>query len=165
MFQMMNEARIAVGVQGLAVASGAYRNALSYAKERIQGTGFADFKDAEAQRVSIDKHPDVRRMLLYCRAVTDGMRALCGHVAWLAQESEILGHDSPEGAGHHDLLEVLTPITKSWCSDECFEVTRLALQVFGGKEAHGLQFRALEDLGEDTPSVTMHGTRQQPHTG
>jgi len=132
MFQMMNEARIGVGIQGASVAAGAYGNAVSYAKDRVQGTAFADFKDAGARRVTIDRHPDVRRMLLYCRSVVDGMRSLGLTVAWLAEQERLLGADSPEGAGFHDLLEVLTPIHKSWCTDECFEVARLAVQVFGG---------------------------------
>jgi len=132
MFQMMNEARIGVGIQGASVAAGAYGNALSYAKDRVQGTSFSDFKDAGAQRVTIDRHPDVRRMLLYCRSIVDGMRALGLTVAWLAEQVNVHGEKTPEGAEFHDLLEVLTPIHKSWCTDECFEVARLAVQVFGG---------------------------------
>jgi len=128
----MNEARIGVGIQGASVAAGAYGNALSYAKERIQGTAFENFKDAGARRVAITEHPDVRRMLLYCRSVVDGMRSLGLTVAWLSEQANLLGEESDEGAGFADILEVLTPIHKSWCTDECFEVARLAVQVFGG---------------------------------
>jgi len=132
MFSMMNEARIGVGVQGASVAAGAYGNALSYARERVQGTAFADFKDASARRVAIIEHPDVRRMLLYCRSVVDGMRSLGLTVAWLSEQATLLGEDTEEGSEFHDILEVLTPVHKSWCTDECFEVARLAVQIFGG---------------------------------
>jgi alkylation response protein AidB-like acyl-CoA dehydrogenase len=122
MFLMMNEARIGVGVQGLAVASAAYQSALQYAKERIQGTAIKDIKDPHARRVPIIEHADVRRMLLWCRSHVSGMRALALTLAcW---------HDA--GDEKIDMIEVLTPICKSWCTDQGFEVTRWALQVFGG---------------------------------
>ncbi len=122
MFLMMNEARIGVGVQGLAVASAAYQSALQYAKERVQGTAVKDFKDADARRVPIIEHADVRRMLLWQRSHISGMRALALTLAYW--------HDSD--AGDDDMIEVLTPICKAWCTDQGFEVTRWALQCFGG---------------------------------
>src|SRR6266851_2044882 len=76
MFRMMNGARIAVGLQGLAVASSAYLNALEYAKERKQGSSFQNWKDPTKPRVSIIEHPDVRRMLLDMKAHVEGIRAL-----------------------------------------------------------------------------------------
>ena len=122
MFLMMNEARIGVGVQGLAVASAAYQSALQYAKERIQGTALKDLKDADARRVPIIEHADVRRMLLWCRSHVSGMRALALTLAsW---------HEGD--ATKHDMIEVLTPICKAWNTDQGFDVTRWALQVFGG---------------------------------
>ena len=76
MFQMMNGARIAVGIQGLARRVGAYLNALEYAKERKQGASIKQWKDPTAPRVPIIEHPDVRRMLLDMKARVEGIRAL-----------------------------------------------------------------------------------------
>src|SRR6185295_12131268 len=76
MFRLMNGARIAVGVQGLSVASTAYLNALSYARERLQGSSVKHFKDPKAPRVPIIDHSDVRRMLLEMKAKVEGMRTL-----------------------------------------------------------------------------------------
>jgi alkylation response protein AidB-like acyl-CoA dehydrogenase len=76
MFQMMNEARIGVGLQSLSSASIAYFHALKYAKERLQGSSLLEMKNPEAPRVPIIQHPDVRRMLLWMKAHTDGFRAL-----------------------------------------------------------------------------------------
>ncbi len=132
MFHMMNEARIGVGVQGYAIAGAAYNAALDYARERIQGTDFKEFKDAGARRVAIIEHPDVRRMLLHCRSQVDGMRALGITLASFAEKLETLPEDDPERGKCEDLLQVLTPVHKSWCTDQCFDVTKWALQVFGG---------------------------------
>jgi alkylation response protein AidB-like acyl-CoA dehydrogenase len=130
MFHMMNEARIGVGVQGLAVAAAATKNAFSYAKERVQGTDVKQFKDANAQRVPIIEHADVRRMLLYCRSVVHGMRAMAFGVAGLVAEAE--SGDGPENKQAQYIVDVLVPIVKSWNTDQCFEVARLAVQVYGG---------------------------------
>jgi alkylation response protein AidB-like acyl-CoA dehydrogenase len=131
MFLMMNEARIGVGVQGYAVASAAYNNAVAYAKDRVQGTKLVDLSDASARRVAIVEHSDVRRMLLRMRSCVAGMRALGITLGKLAQE----WHEDPKsevGKQRKDILEVLTPICKSWCTDVGFEVTRDAIQVYGG---------------------------------
>src|SRR5262249_61737649 len=76
MFKMMNGARIAVGVQGLSVASSAFLNALEYAKERKQGASIEHWKDATAPRAAIIEHADVRRMLLDMKSKVEGVRAL-----------------------------------------------------------------------------------------
>jgi alkylation response protein AidB-like acyl-CoA dehydrogenase len=131
MFHMMNEARLGVGVQGYGVASAAYHCALDYSRERIQGTRFQDFKNVNAKRVAIIEHPNVRRMLLYCRAQVDGMRAL-GLTLANAAEIAVLKKGSFEGEKADDLLSVLTPVLKSWCTDQGFQVASQALQVFGG---------------------------------
>jgi alkylation response protein AidB-like acyl-CoA dehydrogenase len=132
MFHMMNEARIGVGVQGYALAAAAYSSALEYARGRIQGTDFKEFRDAGARRVAIIEHPDVRRMLLHCRAQVDGMRALGITLASWAEQLEWLPEDDPKAIRFEDLLQVLTPVHKSWCTDQGFDVTRWALQVYGG---------------------------------
>ena len=126
MFHMMNEARIGVGVQSYSVAGAAYRAALGYAHERLQGTALKDMKNADARRVAIVEHPDVKRMLLLCRSQVDGMRALGLELAMFEERSA----DGDKAA--HNMLEVLTPICKAWSSDQGFEVTRWALQVYGG---------------------------------
>ena len=76
MFQMMNEARLGVGLQGVSAAAIAYQHAVRYARERLQGSSLMDFKNPEAPRVPIIQHPDVRRMLLWMKAYTESMRAL-----------------------------------------------------------------------------------------
>ena len=131
MFLMMNEARIGVGVQGYAVASAAMRNAVAYAKDRVQGTKLADLADANATRVPIVAHADVRRMLLRMRAIVHGSRALGLTLGDLAQRHH-LDPKSTEGEMYKDILEVMTPICKAWCTDMGFEVTREAIQVYGG---------------------------------
>ena len=130
MFHMMNEARIGVGVQGLAVAAAATKNAFSYARERVQGTDVKQMSDVDARRVPIIEHADVRRMLLYCRSVVHGMRAMAFGVAGLVAQSE--AGDGPEAKTAKNIVDVLVPIVKSWNTDQCFEVARLAVQVYGG---------------------------------
>jgi len=132
MLHMMNEARIAVAVQSYADAANSYHGALDYAKTRIQGTSFKEFKNADARRVPIIEHPDVARMLLHCRAQTDGMRALGMMLAYFAEGHETLPDGDPNKEVYDNLLQVLTPVAKSWCSDQCFEVAETALQVYGG---------------------------------
>jgi alkylation response protein AidB-like acyl-CoA dehydrogenase len=134
MFHMMNEARIAVGVQGLALAAAATEAATDYARERVQGTRIKEFRDAAAERVPIIEHADVKRMLLLCRSQVAGMRALglmLGHTADLWHGAEARG-DEAEAGKLRDTIEVLTPVCKAWNSDQCFAVAATALQVYGG---------------------------------
>jgi len=131
MFQLMNEARIEVGIQSVSASSGAYLNALAFAKERIQGQDIKTMKDPEAPSVSIMKHPDVRRMLLTIKSYTEGMRALLYYNAYLLD----LGHhleDEKEKAASQLRAELLTPICKAYCSDMAFRMTEYAIQVCGG---------------------------------
>ncbi|MEE2750361.1 MAG: acyl-CoA dehydrogenase [Myxococcota bacterium] len=131
MFTLMNEARIGVGIQGLANASAAYLNALSYAKDRIQGAKVENWKDANAPRGAIVEHPDVRRMLLWMKSHTEAMRSLLYTMAARYDLSEYA--DDEERAAHNTrLLELLTPICKAHCTDTGFQVTVTALQTFGG---------------------------------
>ena len=131
MFQMMNEARIGVGIQSLSSASIAYLHALQYAKERLQGSSLMEMRNPEAPRVPIIQHPDVRRMLLWMKAHTDGFRALlyfsalCGDRVRAAAEE----NDKEKWQG---FLEILTPICKAYCSDMGFRVTETAIQIYGG---------------------------------
>jgi alkylation response protein AidB-like acyl-CoA dehydrogenase len=131
MFQLMNEARIAVGIQGLALGSAAYQLALAYARQRVQGVSIEHWKDPLAERVTIVHHPDVRRMLATMKAYVEGIRALLYHVSFyheLAQYAE----DRAQREKYQDLVDLLTPICKAYSTDTGFEVTRLGLQVHGG---------------------------------
>ncbi|MBM4778453.1 MAG: acyl-CoA dehydrogenase, partial [Archangiaceae bacterium] len=133
MFRMMNGARIAVGIQGLAVASSAYLNALEYAKDRKQGAHFKHFKDPSKPRVAIIEHPDVRRMLLELKSHVEGIRAL---VVKLAAHRDLAlihqGKDDEKATYHQSQVDLLTPLVKSYASDESFRLCAVAIQVFGG---------------------------------
>ncbi len=131
MFLMMNEARIGVGLQGLASGSIAYMHAVQYAKDRLQGSSLLDMKNPEAPRVPIISHPDVRRMLLWMKAQVEGMRVLMYYTAYCVDLAET-ATDEAQKDKYHGILEVLTPICKAYCSDIGFKVTEQAIQVYGG---------------------------------
>ena len=133
MFQMMNGARIAVGIQGVSVASSAYLNALSYARERKQGASIRNFKDPAAPRVPIIEHPDVRRMLLDMKSRVEGIRALAVKLAVHQDRAKALdGKDDEKVAYHKGQVELLTPLVKAYGSDQAFRVCETAIQTFGG---------------------------------
>jgi alkylation response protein AidB-like acyl-CoA dehydrogenase len=133
MFRLMNGARIAVGVQGLSVASTAYLNALRYARERMQGSSVRHFKDPNAPRVPIIEHSDVRRMLLEMKATVEGMRTLCIKLALHADLAVALKKvDESTAIYHQGQVDLLTPIVKAYCSDRAFRVAELAIQTYGG---------------------------------
>ena len=130
MFQMMNAARIGVGTNAVALGYAAYVVALAYARERPQGRPLAA-KDPCALPVPILRHGDVRRMLLMQKCYVEGGLALVLYCARLADE-ERTAADAPERARVRGLLELLTPIAKSWPSEFCLEANKLAIQVHGG---------------------------------
>jgi len=133
MFRMMNGARIAVGLQGLAVASTAYLNALEYARERKQGSNYRYWKDPTKPRVPIIDHPDVRRMLLDCKATVEGTRMLIVKLAnHLDLATQLAGSDDEKAAYHRGQVELLTPLVKSYASDEAFRICGQAIQIYGG---------------------------------
>ena len=133
MFKMMNGARIAVGIQGVSLASSAYLNALEYAKERKQGADMTRWKDPTAPRVSIIEHADVRRMLLDMKSRVEALRALILKLAVHQDTADALrGVDDDRAAYHQGQVELLTPIVKSWGSDQSFRVCETAIQTFGG---------------------------------
>ena len=131
MFKMMNEARIAVGLQGVALGNLSYQRAVRYAKERIQGNRLADMRKAQPEKVAIIEHADVKRMLMTMKAVSEGGRALMLYGAYCVDKSH-MATDEKEMNHWHYQLEVLTPIIKAWCSDEGFNACNLGIQVFGG---------------------------------
>lgn len=131
MFQMMNFARISVGVQGLGCAGAAYLNALSYARERKQGAAADAGKDPSAPRVPILQHADIRRMLLEMKAKVEGMRAMAVKAAW-HHDAELQTEDAVEKAYHKGQVELLTPLVKAYCSDQAFRIADMAVQIYGG---------------------------------
>ncbi|MDI6616859.1 MAG: acyl-CoA dehydrogenase, partial [Syntrophaceae bacterium] len=129
MFQMMNEARLDVGVQGMSIASAAYEHAVQYAKERIQSRSVLAGKDADA--VAIINHPPVRRMLLWMKAYLEGIRALnyfTGYCIDVAEASD----SEEEREKYHGFVELLTPICKAFSSDRGVEICTKAMDVYGG---------------------------------
>ncbi len=133
MFRMMNGSRIAVGIQGVAVASTAYLNALGYARERLQGSSVRQFKDPNAPRVPIIEHADVRRMLLEMKAKVEGMRTLAVKLALHSDLALALAQSDPAKAQYHQgQVDLLTPIVKAYCADQSFRIAELAIQTYGG---------------------------------
>jgi hypothetical protein len=133
MFRMMNGARISVGVQGIALASTAYLNALHYARERLQGSDIKHFKDPNAPRVSIIHHADVRRMLLEMKAKVEGMRTLAVKLAMHSDLAHALAtKDAGTAAFHQAQVDLLTPIVKAYCADQAFRIAEMAIQTYGG---------------------------------
>ncbi len=130
MFHMMNEARITVGLGAAALGMTAYLHALDYARARPQGRTI-DSKDPATPQVPIVAHPDVKRMLLAQKAYAEGAIALNLYCARLVDE-ERTGEAEAARADATLLLEILTPIAKSWPSQWCLEGTSLAIQVHGG---------------------------------
>ena len=131
MFHMMNEARIGVGIAATMLGMAGYYASLDYARNRPQGRPMgATGKDVAAPQVAIIEHSDVKRMLLAQKAYCEGALALELYCARLVDE-----HHTAGGALADDarlLLEVLTPIAKSWPSEWCLEANSLAIQIHGG---------------------------------
>ena len=131
MFHMMNEARIAVGLGAAMLGFAGYETSLEYAKGRPQGRPIGvGGKDATRPPVRIIEHADVKRMLLAQKSYCEGALALELYCARLVDELHT-GADAAEARAHL-LLEVLTPIAKSWPSEWCLEANSLAIQVLGG---------------------------------
>jgi hypothetical protein len=131
MFHMMNEARIGIGMAATALGLAGYYASLDYAKDRPQGRPVGPAgKDPAQPQVRIIEHADVKRMLLAQKAYGEGALALMLHCARLVDEQHT---GTPEDADEARLLlEVLTPIAKSWPSEFCLEANSLAIQVHGG---------------------------------
>lgn len=128
MFVMMNAARFSVGVQGLAIADRAYQHAVEYAKERIQ---FRDAASRDPKPVAIIKHPDVRRMLLWCKSNIEAMRALA-YVTAASLDYAAKAEDETVRKEHRAFVELMIPVVKGWLTENSQVVASTALQVFGG---------------------------------
>ena len=130
MFHMMNEARIGVGAGAVALGYTGYLHALDYARTRAQGRLVSD-KDPESPQVTIDRHPDVKRMLVSSKAVVEGGMGLILYSSLLLDESTTASTED-ERAAALLLLGVLTPIAKAWPSTWCLRADDWALQIHGG---------------------------------
>ncbi len=128
MFIMMNEARFAVGMEGLALSERAYQQALAYAKERVQGT---ELGVRGGPKVTIIHHPDVRRMLMSMKAQTEAMRALAYTVAGATD----IAHYHPDPAQRSAKLafvDLMIPVIKGWSTENATEIASTGIQVHGG---------------------------------
>jgi acyl-CoA dehydrogenase len=131
MFVMMNEARLGVGVQGLALSEVAYQNAAQYAKDRLQGRAITGAKFSDKPADPIIVHPDVRRILMTIRAFNEAARAL---ITWTAIESDVAhrSDSTKDRESADDRLGLLTPVIKGVLTDLGFANAVMAQQVFGG---------------------------------
>ena len=141
MFSMMNAARLGVGLQGLGLAEVAYQNAAAYARERAQGRALAGPAHPDRAADPILVHPDVRRMLLRQRAVTEGARVLAYWTGMQIDIAERHGDPAVRQAAA-DFVALVTPVVKAMFTDHGFEAANLALQTFGGHgyiHEHGIE--------------------------
>jgi len=127
MFIMMNNARLAVGLQGVAMAERAYQQAVGYARSRVQSRAV----QGSAAAVTIVHHPDVRRMLLTMKAQIEAMRALVYDVAALTDRAD----RHPDAAARKEAqarVDLLIPVVKAWCTDVAIEICSTNVQIHGG---------------------------------
>ena len=125
MFAMMNEARLAVGLQGVSVSERAYQQAVAFAKDRVQGSVPGN------KKATIIHHPDVRRMLMLMRSLTEGARAL-SYSAFAHDDYVHKSEDDEQIAYHQRRVDLLTPLVKGWSTEIGMEVTSLGVQIHGG---------------------------------
>ncbi len=127
MFIMMNAARYAVGLEGLALSERAYQHALAYARERVQSRDIA----GSAGGVPIIRHPDVRRMLMLMKSQTEAMRALAYTVA-AAHDAALREPDLPQRQQQQAYVDLMIPVVKGWLTETGNEITALGVQIHGG---------------------------------
>jgi alkylation response protein AidB-like acyl-CoA dehydrogenase len=153
MFTMMNDARLDVGLQGLAIAETAYQSAVAYARERLQGRALSGATRPDQAADPIIVHPDVRRMLLTMRASTEGARALA---YWIGVALD-LAKRHPEPAARQsaeDLVALMTPIIKAYFTDQGSACANLGVQVMGG---HGyIREWGMEQLVRDARITQLY---------
>ena len=131
MFIMMNAARLGVGLQGLGIGEVAYQNAVAYAKDRRQGRALTGPAEPNEKADTLFVHPDVRRMLMECKASLEAARAL---MLWGALQVDLSHHaaDEAERVAADEMLGLLTPVIKGYFTDLGYEIATKAQQVFGG---------------------------------
>ncbi|MDX1550601.1 MAG: acyl-CoA dehydrogenase family protein, partial [Lysobacter spongiicola] len=153
MFTMMNAARLAVGLQGLGLSDRALQNALAYSRERLQMRSLSGPKFPEKPADPIIVHPDVRRMLLTCKALVEGGRVMSYHAGLLIDTAQ---HSSDEGERQQAdaLVGFMTPIVKACLTEWGVECTYHALQCYGG---HGyIAEHGMEQLARDARITTLY---------
>ncbi|WP_417822024.1 acyl-CoA dehydrogenase C-terminal domain-containing protein [Terasakiella sp.] len=141
MFAMMNQERLAVGIQGLGLGEASYQGAVEYAKERLQGRSISGVKHPDKPADPIIVHPDVRRMLMTQRAYMEGCRAFGG---WVSQQLDISRKhpDAQRREEADEFVQLMTPIVKALFTDLGYEATNHGMQVFGGHgfiREHGME--------------------------
>ncbi|UWQ26166.1 acyl-CoA dehydrogenase C-terminal domain-containing protein [Leisingera aquaemixtae] len=127
MFTMMNEARVGVGMQGLAQADAAYQNALEYAKDRLQGRDVTGAKNPDGPADPLIVHPDIRRSLMDQKSFAEGARAFLLWGATLIDQAHRAGDKDADG-----LISLMTPVIKGFLTDQGYDMTVQAQQVYGG---------------------------------
>jgi 3-(methylsulfanyl)propanoyl-CoA dehydrogenase len=153
MFTMMNDARLDVGLQGLAIAETAYQSAVAYARERLQGRALSGAKQPDQPADPIIVHPDVRRMLLTMRASSEGGRALA---YWIGMSLDLAKRhpDLQTRQTADDLIALLTPIMKAYFTDQGSACANLGVQVMGG---HGyIREWGMEQLVRDVRITQLY---------
>jgi len=149
MFVMMNLARILVGMQGLGLCELATQNAIAYARDRKQGKSF----NGGASGASIADHPDVRRMLLTLKAITEGARVLAYETALYVDLAK-KHTDLAVREEAQDWVELNTPLVKAFCTDSAFDLGSLAIQVYGG---HGyIREHGIEQIVRDAKILCLY---------
>ncbi len=140
MFTIMNTARLGTAMQGMTLGQLSYQGAVAYARERLQMRSLTGPKNPDGEADPIIVHPDVRRMLMTQKALVEGQRAL---IYWLSQQVDLTKYGSEEEAkAAEDLLGLLTPVAKAFCTETAIEVTNIGIQVFGGHgyiHEHGME--------------------------
>ena len=153
MFTMMNTARLAVGLQGLALSERAYQNALSYARERLQMRALSGAKFPDKPADPLIVHGDIRRMLLTQKSLIEGGRALGLYAATLV-DIQHRSQDAAEAKRAEALVSFLTPIVKALMTEHGNECTSLALQIYGG---HGyIAEQGMEQYARDARITTIY---------
>jgi alkylation response protein AidB-like acyl-CoA dehydrogenase len=152
MFTMMNDARFQVGLQGLGAAEASYQGALSYARDRLQSRAPQGVQQPDQKADAILHHPDVKKMLLTQKALTEGCRALA---MLYAQQMDVEKYTSDERhADAKKVIAFLTPICKGFMTDMATEVTNIGIQVYGG---HGyVREWGMEQLVRDTRIAQLY---------
>ena len=131
MFNMINHARMSVGLQGVNYAHAAYLLALNYARERIQGRALENFADAGAPSVAIIEHPDVKRNLLWMKAYVNGMQSFFYYMTKLATNA-VLAESEEEREFNENFYQMLTPVVKDYMGAKGHDVCIQAIQIYGG---------------------------------
>jgi alkylation response protein AidB-like acyl-CoA dehydrogenase len=153
MFKLMNTARLGTALQGLAMGEIALQGAVTYARERLQMRALSGSKNPDGPADPIIVHPDVRRMLMTQKSLVEGQRAF---IYWAYQLVDTTKHsaDPQQQQQAADLLEILTPIAKAFCTETAQEVSYLGMQVFGG---HGyITEHGMERIARDNRICTVY---------